>query len=513
MKNVSLFCLLGLLCTFLIGCGAEQPFFDAYDVGVKERIGAFHAKNSPSALPSEKEGKPQMYIDFSDGINQAYTSNSNNVSLIKGVYNDIATSNLEVFKLDMDKINKFENPDPNVIGQKVLDPKSYNGRYAPIVGAVEQIVAGKNDAIIITDFEEFVSGTGKREEILNTAPYKNSFESWLDQGNSIHFFVSNYTEKYSGTPVEKHLYFTIFSYGKIDEKSMISKVARTLSSLKRYDMSVSNYVLSNDYGAPKTGGVYYDPNGQNDAAKNIFYLNKDSYYNGLDDGNAYEIYQFDLDWANIDKLRKSYEEMNMMNAFLDKLYLDLSNDDAFSIESVKVKVTDITDDFGHFALCNEIPNHPPKFIKDANGANQLDPNAEYNPFQEYYNMDGTIKPEWSYAPKKQKEIKSIFSLNKELFSNSKKDDNSKVPLATQFHDNFSIGSFDNPSGLLKVELVMDESKFNAANDKLNLFKWPALTKKGAVENTALLESVKSTLNSPMVEPKEHVLYTYYIKTL
>jgi hypothetical protein len=519
MKNTNFFYLLGFFCILLIGCGdgcsgcmgcTGTTTFDAYDSGIQDRIHKYHnTKNSPSASPSERTGNPQMYIDISDGIKYAYTDkNYDNTNLIEKAFGAISDDSLEVFELNKKGIKKSKLSSGMAV-QKFLDPEKYNGRYAPIKDAIEQIVARENDAIIVTDFEAFNTND---DEIFNAPTYKSSFISWLKQGNSIHFFVSNFTEKYKETLVKKKLYFAVFSYGKIDNNSMITKVENRLPNVDRYDMSASNYVLSNNYGGPRKGGIYYDPSVTDPKARNIFVLNQAAYYNGLDDGNAYEIYQFDLDWPGIDKTRNNYEPMGM-NAFLDKLHLDLSNEDAISIESVKVKVTDITEDYEYFAQCNEILNQPlPKVITNAEGDPIIDYEAEKkNQFISYYNSNGTIKTEWEYTAKKPKELRSIFSLNKKLFDSNKTSDNTKVELAIQFHEHFSVENFDNPKGFLKVELIMDESKFNSTNNKLRFFKWPSLTEKGK-ENNSLLQSITATLEDPEVESNEHVLYTYYIKT-
>ena len=61
---------------------------------------------------------------------------------------------------------------------------------APIKESLERITTGKNDAILITDFEEY-SPDGK-EELYAYA--KDSFLEWIKAGNKITFFYNKYHE-------------------------------------------------------------------------------------------------------------------------------------------------------------------------------------------------------------------------------------------------------------------------------------------------------------------------------
>jgi hypothetical protein len=96
-----------------------------------------------------------------------------------------------------------------------------------------------------------------------------------------------------------------------------------------------------------------------------------------------------------------------------------------------------------------------------------------------------------------------------LFENNKKDNNKKVELAVSFDPKFSIDNIENPQGLIRVDIVINNSNPSTPSDEL--FKWQSTTKKGS-PNVALFESIKNTLLDDKVKPTNKVIYSYYIKT-
>jgi hypothetical protein len=106
----------------------------------------------------------------------------------------------------------------------------------------------------------------------------------------------------------------------------------------------------------------------------------------------------------------------------------------------------------------------------------------------------------------------VFSLNKELFVNTKKSNKKKVELGVSFDSNFNIKNISNPTGLIRVDLVINNANPNISNSKLEMFKWSSTTSKGN-QNVALFESIKNTLLDEKVKPSNKVIYSYYINTL
>ena len=168
-----------------------------------------------------KSGNPAVYIDFSDGIIQAYTGNKDNSEIIKAIGQKMVNPTIEWHSLGESKITKLKY-NSNELFNKITDATQYKDQMAPIQEALKKITSSNNDALLITDFEEYTSD-GKEQ--FENYP-KEYFKTWLKKGNSITFFYTDYFEKNvkSKNATDKHLYFTVFTYGKATENSLISQV-------------------------------------------------------------------------------------------------------------------------------------------------------------------------------------------------------------------------------------------------------------------------------------------------
>lgn len=508
--------ILCFITTLFLGChgksGDGDPFgamnFDAYDVSLNKRVEAYQSVTFPN-LANEKVGNPSLYIDFSSGINKAFIEPTNK-DLISKVYNALMSDQLDVYKLGSKIVEQIPDANPLSIGQMLNNASEYKDIYAPITKAVDSIVAKNNDACLITDYEEYDLNSTKADEITQTAFLKIPFSNWLAKGNTIHFFVSNFNEN----GVEKHLYFTIFNCGNPSKSSMILKVENILSKLHRFDLSNKSYKLSQEYETEKTGGIFYDATAKSEKKKNLLDLNKETYINGLQNNNNFEFYQFGLDWATIGQLHDEYQKENLFKDFFRKLFIDLSNEDAYSIEDIDVKVYDVSEDFENFAKCNEVLKHKPKLEKGSNGEDKFSDTEKDNIALSCYDTKGKIKDDWVYKSKPNKPVAEIFSLNKELFKNTKTNDKKKVELAVSFDSKFNVKKIDNPKGLIRVDIIISNTTANVSNPNLDLFKWFSAVplNKGKL-NTALVESIKNTLTDEKVKPVNKTIYSYYIKTL
>ncbi len=494
--------LLTLLIISSCGTGSKtaDPFlaakFDPFDVNVGSRIAAYNdivAQN----IVHQKKGNPALYIDFSSGINKAF-----NEPAIKGMmtdcFNTILASKFDVYKLGSNQVMPMNVTNSTELGQQVGDPKQYLDIWAPIQSAVDKIVDGNNDALLITDFEEWQSNI----EVTSTAFLKIPFSKWLKKGNTIHFFIADYNE---GT-VAKHLYFTVFSQGKPDASSLISKLSPKLSpATVQFELSDHAYHLRTDYPAVKSGGIFYDVNAKSETARNVLDL-RGSYLNGLKDGHPFEFYPLGLDWKTISELHTSYASQNQFNDFFRKLFVDLSNQDSYLFGNFDVKVADVTTDFENFAKYDEAKKHQPKLAKGNNGEAKLADNQDDPIALGCFNADGKLKDEWIYTLQQPTSYNEVFTLNKALFENTKATTLKDVELGVLFHPKFDLKNILNPDGLMKVDLVMANAEANLSNAKLAKFQWVNAKNK---PNIALCESIKNTLTE--LTPTGKTIYSYYIK--
>ena len=475
----------------------KDPFagFNPYDQELGKRIEAYQNTITASI---NKSGNPAIYIDFSSGINKAFNEPTIK-NMMTDCFNTVLAEQFEVYKLGSNKITALNVANTTELGQHVSDPKQYADIWAPIQVAVDKIVNGNNDALLITDFEEWQNNM----EVTNTAFLKIPFSKWLSKGNSIHFFIADYKE---GT-VNKHLYFTVFSYGNPTASSMISKLAAKLSpSTTRFDLSDQSYQLRTDYPSEKSGGIFYDEKGSSEKAKNILDL-KDGYINGLKKGNHFEYYPLGLDWENIDQLRTTYQSQNQFNDFFRKLFIDLSNEDSYTYGDFDVKVSDVTTDFESFAKAEEAKKHKPKLTKGSNGEAKLADNETDPIASTCYHANGKLKEEWMYKPQAGNPLNEVFTLNKELFKNAKATSSKNVELGVAFDPKFSLKNIQNPEALIKVDIIIPTATPNLSETKLSKFQWINAKQQA---NIALSESIKNTLQE--LKPSNKIVYSYYIKT-
>jgi hypothetical protein len=492
-RRLNLILFITLLLLTCDGCksGKSDPFttFKPYDAGLAKRVEAYNDLKYPN---NTKKGDPALYIDFSTGINNAFRD-----PVISGLmaqcFNTILADKFDVYKLGSNQVNPITINNTTELGQKVSDPHEYTDVYAPIQAAVEKITNADNDALLITDFEEWQD----KAEITNTAYLKIPFSKWLSKGNSIHFFIADYKE---GT-VDKHIYFTIFNCGNPSPSSLITKLESKLSSLnKRFDLSAKAYKLSTDYPGEKMGGIFYEKNSN---AKNILDL-KPNYVHG----NAYEFYPFGLDWATIIETHDAYKDQHQFDDMFRHLFIDLSNEDSYSYGEFAVKTNDISDDFVNYSKSVEVLNHTPKFNKGNNGEAKFADDEKDEIVLECYNTDGSIKNEYKYQEEAIIPITDFFLLNEQLYKNTKTSDPKKTELGVSFDPKLKLKKLPDPDGLLlKVDIVLNSAKPNIDNPKLENFKWK--NAKG-IPNIALYESIKNTLQE--VKPDNKVIHSYYIKT-
>ena len=442
----------------------------------------------------QQKTPPAMYVDFSAGMYTAFGAPVIK-ALMTECFNTVLARQFTVYKLAQNAVTPLQVSSSTELGQLVNDPYQYRDVRAPIQAAVEQIVAAKNDALLITDFEEWQNNT----EVTGTAYLKIAFSKWLSEGNSISFFIADYQEG----KVAKHIYFTAFSYGRADGGSLISKLRPKLAALPaKFDLATDAYLLHTEYPGVKTGGIFRDLAGKTEKEQNILDLQP-----GYTQGKAFEYYPLGVNWETIADTKREYALQGQFHDLFRKLYIDLSNTDSYTGISLEVKTDDVTADFERYAKSIEAEKHRPKMVKGADGENRIS-DKETDPLARYcYHTDGTLKPEFSYEREAPQVINDAFVLNQTLFDNTARTDKKKAEIGIAFSPQFGTDKIPNPAGLIRVSVNIRAATVNTANPTLEKLKW---INKNGVLNIGLYESVKSTLEE--LNPKDKTIYTYYLKT-
>lgn len=507
--NFYSFVLISLLivsCSTKSGDPFDQAGFNAFDNNLNKRVEAYFDGGQPQAgnLPAQA---PKVYIDFSNGLVQAYAGGNGNAAMLEKITQKLTGPDIEWFGLGRDMIYPLDFPTTQLFN-KVTDPQSYASQMiAPIEDAVKLITSSNSDALLVTDFEEYTED--KKEQFENFA--KGYFIDWLSRGNSINFFITKYNEKTTyGPDVEKRLYFIVFNYGV--EKKLLGDINYALKErgfkYETFSLSTEFYTLTNEYGSEKKGGNYYDEQGTDI----LCVLDANQYINGLKRSDKnFEFYAFLQPWGDISKDSKSLMEAGVPKPFTDffrKLYINASNDDVFQLKGLEVKVSDVTNDFLFFSKTREAKKHKPLLAKDANG-NSIFAETESDPIAlSCYDTKGNLLTEWEYKPLSTTPLNEVFELNSELYKNGFKESKNNIEIGTKYHPNFDGTQITNPGGLLRVDIVISECNPNF--EKLNdLFSWKSTTVRDK-RNESLSEAIRNTLKE--VNPQGKAIYSYFIKT-
>lgn len=492
----------------LAGCGSDKgsgPWADFKPLNeIDKNIEGYYNASLGEAV-NPKSGNPAVYVDFSDGLIQAYTGNPNNGQIVQAICNKLLSPNIEWYSLGASKITKLEY-NSNQLFNKVSDPAQYKDIMAPIQEALKKITASSNDALLITDFEEYTSD-GKEQ--FENYP-KTYFTDWIKKGNSITFFYTDYTEtnKKSRNTTQKHLYYTVFTHGKANDTSFVSMIKDALKgrfNTKEFELNNNPYILSNNYGGKANTGI------ANPTFAKWVNLNVNA---SAEKELPYEVIGINKAWN--DDLEKYIQNIikKENGLFLNKLSLNASDQSAYKLGKVAVKVYDVSDDYEKFARCNEAKNHMPVLIKDAKKDEVWDEKSKKDPIvKECYSPNTKdLKDEWIYKPGElnAKEWPEVFDLDKAIFEGHLKHDPANIELHTVFHSNYKQKNIKKENALLRIDYVIDEATFNDTNPQLSDFQWSSLTIKDR-PNTSLSEAIRNTLQNPAINPKGKIIYSYYIK--
>lgn len=511
MKLKSVHYIMGMAVAAMLtvtGCGKTSGSIDDIDAfdpaQIAENLEAYTLKDCKDAEDPSKN--KNVYIDFSDGMYNVFQYGDNQ-KMIQNVTNRL-TNEVKWFQLANSKIEPLEGTSTQIFN-KVTDKNAYlKASMAPIEEALKVITNSSEEALLITDFEEYVpdkDGKGKaREQFENFA--KDEFSEWLKKGNTIDFYITDYVEKGNS----KHLYFIVFSTPAGELKGLVEKAFEGKNfNYKTYTMATNNFAMSTEYPSEKQGGNFYDEKG----VDNIFIMDQAKgfkYKNACDKG--YEFYPSAQPWEDIHANAVAYMEEGTPKQFthlMRNLFINMKAVTAYKIDKLDVRVSDVTEDFEFFVKTREVAKNKPKMTTDGSGNKVVD-EENNNPIAlECYNADGSLKKEWKYEPKAIKELREVLALDTKLYENSMKENAEKTEIGIVFHPNYNDNEALRNARLVRVDVVIAECTPNYDNLD-ELFSWESITVKGRT-NDALAQSIRNALQD--VNPKGKAIYSYYIYTM
>jgi len=487
----------------------SNPWADPLSV-YGENISNYH-EAALGKQSKESKGNQSVYVDFSDGLVQAYTSETNK-KVVDYISQKMVGSTIDWFGLgkNHEGVGKMEYANDREIYNKVISPASYVDIMAPIEDALKKICVSSNDALLITDFEEYTPD-GKEQPYAYAKDY---FTRWVEAGNSITIYYSAYTEtnRKSRLSGSKNLYFVLFNYGEVNENSLLTKFNKAIEGrsdlvgLNRFDINSNPYSISNSYGGKDKTGLTMDSEVENQAALDVGDEEGAllSYHNGfLDNNRPFEAFEFG---QSLNDLYDFY--FREEGRFAKNVVLDAANNASYILKNVEVKVSDVTTDYIRYIQSLEAKKNIPVFIKDDGNNDVWDEESVNNPIitECYEKNTKTLKKEYQYAHSPSESMTEIFDFDATIFSDRLKNSPNEVELVTIFHKNFA-GKFNNKEQvILRLDYIVETTEENYTG-QLDAFKWNSVITKG-FENNSLYESIRNTLQT--VKPKG-IIYSYYLK--
>ena len=513
MKNNLFVSVIGIFTLLSFSCCEEDPGpFDKPIDYYGENIENYHeaALGLKAKIPA---GNQSVYVDFSDGLVQAYSSETNK-KVVDYISQKMVGSTIDWYGLGKNHngVGKLEYANDRDIYNKVISEASYVDIMAPIEEALKKISTSSNDALLITDFEEYTPD-GKEQKFAYAKDY---FTKWMKEGNSITIYYSQYTEKNKKSKLsgEKNLYFVLFNFGEVNENSLVTKFEKAiegrsdLAGLNKFEINSNPYTISNNYGGKDKTGLTPDPD--IDPKEQLEVGNESGavldFKNGfLSNSRPYESFEFGQ------SLNDLYQFYFLKKRFSKGVYLDATNNASFILKEVKVQVSDVTEDYSRYVKSQvaAASENIPVLVKDPGNNDVWDENSLNNLItsEAYVANTLNLKPEYQYKYTPGESLSEIFDFDASIFSDRLKNSPEEVELVTTLHNNFSGKLASSEPRILRVDYVIETTEENY-NAQLEAFKWNSVINAANGVNSSLYESIRNTLQE--VKPKG-ILYSIYLK--
>lgn len=494
----------GASCVLILGGCSDS----GQQLSTVEKVALYYVKD---VAGEQKQDSIEAYFDFSDGMNWAY-QNDTTKNILKDIVNKVSNENgVKIYSMADDQITLLPEK-MTTLFNTIMSPTSYSKKYAPIEKTLERIIKQDNNALLVTDFEEYTT-----DGRIQTAAFASKyFEEWLNRGYDIKFYITNYTEK----SLSKHLYYILFNKNHALQEKMEEAIKGQPKNYKEFLLSTNPCKLTTNYIGAAYGGCYHDSSLQDVVSGTDESGNNESYCNFNLEGYAATIIQNSRFFKTVPQLNAEYYPMRaawpdiVKNAegasqlegserytdLLRGLFVDLSNHDSYIVNRLDVIATDVQKDMDSYinSLMPQVVGAP-QMVDDGTGGKVASPTSEQEP---YYDEKGNVLPEYIYTPQSPSQIMDMFVLNQTLFSNTMTTDPSKVEIGIDLKPGFSgnVGGYT-PGDMIRLDVVIAECEPNIS-ELSTLFSWGG--------NSNLADAIKNTLQN--MKPDNRVIYSYFIKT-
>ena len=515
----------------------ETDYVDTEHTDFSDIIEGYNAQYNSASKASNNQIKTNVYVDLSDGITKFALADQNNKKLLKQFFLNVQSEeNLNFYELSDDSVIEYK--DTQAISYFTdTGHKDTNGNLkqgAPIDRAFNIIAEGDDLGIVITDGELYDS---QAKQVSTNAWASNALKQWFGKNGSLEIISTNFTETNSGNTYKKHMYLLVFipsTYDgsfvelmKTDFKTQGIEVDSNTYSTDVSDLYEREYINSQSTGttALNDNGILASLYLDGKAFEYVDFTGAnalDDWDDWFDSGQGIIAYTRDGQNSNTGK------EENF--PLFEKLFIDLNAIDSYEVNNVKIKVSNVTENFNLYKKNFYAKRNKPDTEKTNNGEDSLDVN-NFLVFNKCFNfeIDGEMaydtdqkliadtKEDYSKMLKANFKFKSakidneikdfIFLDNEEGMNNHKQ--GQKYEVVLKFDKNFNYntkGLTSKTDNIIKVDVYVDEEDFTLKEIKRENLTWDKIDDSG--EDQTLFVSLRNVLNNN--KPKS-ILYTYYIE--
>lgn len=466
----------------LCSCGSNE---DLPMKPLNEQVKNYYDMTNPKQTQVFEKGF-SAYFDLSDGMEYAYESLRDNLARVASLvsHNDEWTR----YKLGNDSVILFTQSDTDNFNDLVR--KRYTDIKAPIDKALEQIIRENKRALLVTDFENYKYQESLKKNAIDESPYaRKYFADWLKKGGIIKFYVVDFQEN----NLNKKLFFVLFDS---KDRVLVDKFEYSFkkNGFKEFELSAEPIDVYTKYDKKGQGGYM----GNEGLYPVTYYENK---------GGESDFYEIGYSWNDF-----ASDEDNKGKLF-SKLYIKMNP--LYKLKKIDVEVNDVSDDLDNYSRYVALSEYEPDTeISEAD--------TIINPkwARVYYNLDGSIKPEYVYSQQKAFPLKDFVVMER----NDTDEENSEITIRLDdefFGDNWenieqTFGVIDDK--IIRMDVYLDGYEAMPDEDSLKqLFLFQSCldirngkkTEREIVENNCIVESIKLALKDVVNNDIKNV-YTYFL---
>lgn len=474
-----------------------------------------------------------VFVDLSDGITKYALSNQNNKNLLEQFFFAVQNEEeLSYFELSNDAVIPYSQSQALSYFLKT-GHKDSNGKLksgAPIDKAFNMIAAQSDLGIVVTDGELYDKSLGQ----VSMNPWaSNALKKWFGKNGSLEIIYTDFNEKNKGKTYEKHMYLMVFmpqnykgSFVETLKEDLTNQGVSFKSDL--YNTNINNLHNRDSYPDAQTPGTlqlstYGDVSGYF-SSKNFEYINLTNVaeftcYQGAEEGIVYYLRDVGDDNGNAFNF-----------PVIEKLFLDLESISNYSVEEVKINVSNVTNNFTRFKRNFYARKNKPEIAqtsanKDSlNDANHLvfDEDAMVVIDDEYpYNTENRIledtQPDFSKmlnpafifdTAKPDAALKDFIFIDTKAGVNNQ-ENNQKYEVVLKFDKKFNedtAGFYQDKNNIIKIDVLVEKEDFKLNEVNRQGLTWDKIDDSG-IDQTLYI-SLRNVLNN---NKPNSILYTYYVE--